>query len=251
MCTLIAFHRVWRDVPLVIATNRDEAYDRPSAPPRWLAGPPSSLAPLDERAGGTWMGANERGLWVGLTNRRVGSDDPALRSRGLLCRDLLGAENAADAVARLESATDRYNPFHVLAADFDRMILVEHDAEGTRARELPRGCHLVTNRPFDDATAEPKAERARRLLRERGLWPTEPGSPAPADLEARLLAVLGDHGERGADAICLHGGIYGTRSAAVWRVAPPAAAGGPARVFLAFADGPPCSSPFSSYGERG
>ena len=62
MCTLIAFHRVWTDAPLVVATNRDEAYDRPSAPPRWLDGEPAVLAPLDERAGGTWMGASRGGV---------------------------------------------------------------------------------------------------------------------------------------------------------------------------------------------
>lgn len=247
MCTLIAFHRVWRDFPLVVATNRDEAYDRPSAPPRRFPGPPRALAPVDERAGGTWMGANERGLWVGLTNRRVGTEDPALRSRGLLCLDLLSAGGAADAVARLETAEERYNPFHVVVADAGRIFLVEHDARGTRPRPLPPGCHLVTNRPFDETADEPKATRARRLLSHHGLWPAERGSPVPDDLEARLAAVLGDHGERGPDAICLHGGRYGTMSAAVWRVAPPAEDGEPARVSLAFADGPPCSTPFSPF----
>lgn len=248
MCTLIAFHRVWRDLPLVVATNRDEAYDRPSAPPRWLPGPPRALAPLDERAGGTWMGANERGLWVGLTNRRSGSDDPALRSRGLLCRDLLGAAGAEDALARIDSATGRTNPFHVLLADRDRMFLVESDAVGTRARRLSPGCHLVTNLPFDETADEPKAGRVWRLLHRGGLWPVERGGPPPADLDARLAAVLGDHGERGPDAICLHGGRHGTKSAAVWRLALGEGDDGPPRVSLAFADGPPCSTPFAPYG---
>jgi hypothetical protein len=194
------------------------------------------------------MGANERGVWVGLTNRWAGMEDRSLRSRGLLCRDLLGVDSAADAVAWLESSTEPYNPFHVLVADFERMFLVEHDVDGTRARELQPGCHLVTNRPYDETPAEPKAERVWRLLCDRGLWPIEPGSPAPADLEARLIVVLGDHGERGADAICLHGGSHGTKSAAVWRVAPSADAGDPARVSVAFAEGAPCSSPFSPFG---
>jgi len=249
MCTLIAFHRVWRDLPLVVATNRDEAYDRPAAPPSWIEAAPRVLAPLDERAGGTWMGANERGLWVGLTNRRAGTDDPALRSRGLLCLELLSAESTAAAVARLEAMEERYNPFHVVLADADSMFLVESDRDGTRARRLAPGCHLVTNRPFDETASEPKAERVWRLLYGRGLWPVERGSPAPPDLEARLAAVLGDHGVRGPDAVCLHGGRYGTRSAGVWRVEAPAGSGAPARVSLAFADGPPCSTPISAVGQ--
>lgn len=250
MCTLIAFHRVWSDAPLVVATNRDEAYDRPSAPPRWLAGEPPALAPLDERAGGTWMGANERGLWVGLTNRRSGTPDPTLRSRGLLCRELLGAESAAAAAARLESLDERYNPFHVVVADAERMVLVEYESGGSVARRLAAGCHIVTNRPFDETPEEPKARRAWRLLHRSGLWPVARGTRSPGDLDARLAAVLGDHGEAGRDAICLHGGRYGTKSAAVWRISPPGSLGRAADIALAFADGPPCVTEFAPFLRR-
>lgn len=244
MCTLIVFHRVWRDAPLVVATNRDEAYGRPSAPPRWEGGAPAVLAPVDERAGGTWMGANERGLWVGLTNRRSGEDDPALRSRGLLCRELLDLPDADAAAAALESLAEPYNPFHVVVADAERMILVEFEGGRSAARRLAPGCHLVTNRPFDRTPDEPKARRVWRLLYRSGLWPLERGASAPADLEARLEAILADHGETGDDAICLHGGHGGTKSAAVWRLAPQETPDQPARIALAFADGPPCAAPF-------
>ena len=72
MCTLIAFHHVWRNAPLVIACNRDEAYDRPASGPVWSAAAPAVLAPIDDRAGGTWMGASANGVWVGITNRDTG-----------------------------------------------------------------------------------------------------------------------------------------------------------------------------------
>ena len=246
MCTLIAFHGVWSDAPLVIATNRDEAYGRPSAPPRWHDGEPAVLAPLDQRAGGTWMGANGRGLWIGLTNRRAGTNDPGLRSRGLLCRDLLRAASAAEAVSRLEALVERYNPFHVVAADAERMVLVEYESGRADVRPLPPGCHVVTNRPSDQHAEEPKAKRAWRLLYESGLWPADRGGPAPADLEARLAAILGDHGSQGQDALCLHGERYGTLSAAIWRIAWPAGGAGEPDIRLAFADGPPCTTPFAA-----
>lgn len=245
MCTLIAFHGVWEDAPLVVATNRDEAYDRPSSPPRWLQGDPAVLAPLDDRVGGTWMGANARGLWVGLTNRRSGSDDRALRSRGLLCRELLAAESATAAAEVLESLKERYNPFHVVLADANRMLLVEYEAGHARTRRLPPGCHVVTNRPFDQTADEPKARRAVRQLSRLGLWPVARGSDSPADLETRLASLLADHGEEGRDAICIHGGRYGTKSAGVWCVSPPDSPGGTAHIALSYADGPPCSTGFS------
>lgn len=247
MCTLIAFHRVWTDAPLVVATNRDEAWDRPSAPPRWRHGEPAVLAPLDELAGGTWMGATRQGLWVGLTNRRAGRNDPGLRSRGLLCGELLREESAAGVVSRLGSLAERYNPFHVVAADAERIVLVEYEAGRADVRPLAPGCHVVTNRPSDEHAEEPKARRAWRLLYDSGLWPAERGLPAPPDLEGRLAAILGDHGSGnsdGADALCLHGERYGTRSAAIWRIAWPEGEPEEPDIRLAFADGPPCTTPF-------
>lgn len=252
MCTLIAFHRVWVDAPIVVATNRDEAYARPSSPPRWQGASPAVLAPVDERAGGTWMGANERGLWVGLTNRRSSAERP-LRSRGLLCRELLDLPDAGSAAAALAALEETYNPFHVVIADAERMILVEQEDGRASSRALPPGCHIVTNRPFDETSGEPKARRARRLLALAGLWPAGIGGTAPDDLEERLGRILADHGDRGEGAICLHGVRGGTKSSAVWRVAPGGGEAGasnasPASVAVAFADGPPCVTPFRRLG---
>lgn len=248
MCTLIAFHRVWSDAPLVVATNRDEAWDRPSAPPRWRDWDPAALAPLDERAGGTWMGATRRGLWVGLTNRRGGRSLRQPRSRGLLCRDLLRAASAEDVASRLASLAEPYEPFHVVAADAERIVRVEHESGTSEVRFLRAGCHIVTNRPADEHAEEPKARRSWRLLYESGLWPAERGTRSPRDLVDRLARILADHGSEDPDALCLHGDRYGTRSAAIWRIAWPGAAAAEADVRLSFADGPPCTTPFGAVG---
>lgn len=241
MCTLIAFHRVWADAPLVVAVNRDEAYDRPSSPPRWWDDPPV-LAPRDEEAGGTWMGANREGLWVGITNRRGEDEEPGRRSRGMLCLDLLDAPDSTEVTERIATLEEPYNPFHLVAGDGRRLLLIEYEGGESESRALAEGVHLVTNRPPGGSEGEPKVDRARALLGEVGLWPVPLGGDAPPDLEDRLGAVLADHGRKGSDALCLHGGRYGTRSAAVWRIRPPGDAEGNAEVGLAFADGPPCSA---------
>ena len=72
------------------------------------------------------------------------------------------------------------------------------------------------------------------------MWPERPGGLAPDGLEERLQAILGDHGVRGHDALCLHGGRYGTRSGAVWRI-------GEKKVGLDYADGAPCSTRFERF----
>lgn len=246
MCTLIAFHAVWEDAPLVIAVNRDEAYDRPASPPAMVGSRPTVLMPRDDEAGGTWMGANENGLWVGLTNRDGGREDPARRSRGLLCLDLLREPGPEAVVGRIQRLDRPYNPFNLMAGDATALWLVEHDGDRSTPRRLDSGIHLVTNRPFDETSREPKAGRAWRRLEEEGIWPERPGGPAPEVLEGRLEAVLGDHGVRGDDALCLHGGRYGTRSGAVWRIRSPGDSG-PAAVELSYADGPPCSTRFERF----
>ncbi len=237
MCTLIAFHRVWEDAPLVIAVNRDEAYDRPSSPPARRGSDAAILKPRDDRAGGTWMGATGRGLWVGLTNRPGGGEDPARRSRGLLCVDLL-LEPEPEAVGERLAALDQtYNPFNLVAGSVEALLLVEYTEGRARTRRLPPGCHVVTNRPFDETMGEPKARRARSLLGEAGLRPERLGGRVPEDVDERLASILADHGVLGPDALCLHGGRYGTRSGAVWRIG----AGG---IELVYADGPPCCTRF-------
>lgn len=79
------------------------------------------LAPRDGAAGGSWMGANDRGLGVALLNRYVpdtGPARPAFRSRGLLLIDLLDALQPAEVGERLaETDLERYQPFSLLAMD--------------------------------------------------------------------------------------------------------------------------------------
>lgn len=231
---------MWEDAPLVLAVNRDEAYDRPASPPAVVGSRPAVLMPRDERAGGTWMGANAGGLWVGLTNRDGEREDPARRSRGLLCVDLLGETGPDAVVARLRALDRPYNPFNLVAGDATSLWLVEQAGGRSIPSRLAPGVHLVTNRPFDDTPDESKATRARRRLEEEGLWPECPGGLAPDGLEERLQAILGDHGVRGHDALCLHGGRYGTRSGAVWRI-------GEEKVELDYADGAPCSTRFERF----
>jgi uncharacterized protein with NRDE domain len=245
MCTLIALHQVWVDAPLVVATNRDEQYARPASGPRWLDRDPMALAPRDDAAGGTWMGANLSGLWVGITNRRgAAPDDPSRRSRGLLCLDLLGAPTGDAAVAALERISEPYNPFHLVCGDGEALYLVEYEAGRVATRALGQGCHIVTNQPFDAEEVEPKVRRAWALLEAAELWPVEPGGEAPGGLLDALGEILADHGVYGPDALCLHGGRYGTRSAAVWRIRPPFEPHERRGFDVIFADGPPCATPF-------
>ena len=69
VCTLVFAWQVFPDAPVVAAANRDELLDRPSEPPSVIEEEPGVVAPRDAEAGGTWIGYNEHGVLVAITNR--------------------------------------------------------------------------------------------------------------------------------------------------------------------------------------
>ncbi|HEY7920407.1 MAG TPA: NRDE family protein, partial [Streptosporangiaceae bacterium] len=120
MCLLIALSGVVPGVPLLIAANRDEMYQRPADPITVLRpAQPRILGGRDELAGGTWLAVNEHGVVAGLTNQPTEARDPAKRSRGELPLAFAAYPDAKTAVtevcARLDPAD--YNPCWMLVGD--------------------------------------------------------------------------------------------------------------------------------------
>lgn len=221
MCTIIVALAVWPEAPLVIAANRDEALGRPAVEPRlWAAGEVADrvvLAPRDLRAGGTWLGLNDAGLFVGITNRRAPTD-PARRSRGDLVFEALGAADHVQAHARVRALDARaFNPFHLLLADRGGAVIVWSDGERLHDQPLAPGVHFITERSFG-------AGPSRRHERLAELAVDLSSGPLPDPEQWR--SILADHrphevdGERpsptaiGFDSMCVHAQPldYGTRS---------------------------------------
>lgn len=231
MCTLVAFHRVVPDAPLVIAANRDEFLDRPAE--GFALRPGGVLAPRDLREGGTWMGLNRYGLFAGLTNRaRGGTRDPARRSRGHAVFEVLRGARSAQSAARLLEGlpVGAYNPFHLLVADGRAAWLAVYE-NAPKVFALQPGLHVIGNR--DPAGAPgPKEEGIRRACERFAGRPLEM-------VVAGAAAVLADHADGDTErAACVHREGYGTRSAAIL------ALGRSGRGRLLFASGPPCRTPF-------
>lgn len=240
MCTLILLDRVVPQIPIVVAANRDEFFARPAAPPthfRATAGRPAFAAPHDLEAGGTWMGINEHGVFVGLTNRPVAAKPAGVRSRGLLVVDVLGAGSADHAAAEFDRQQDAaYAPFNLLATDGRAAWLARHTAEGERERRpLEPGIHVVCNRdPSDPAST--KVARLRSWLARVDL-----GAP-PEALVAELFRVLGGHPDPSNpfENPCVHTAEYGTRSSSVLLA-------GPRRRAYWYADGAPCETKYRDF----
>lgn len=221
MCTLAIYFRMLADYPIVVAANRDEQYDRPSAPPQRLESAPGIVAGRDLRAGGTWLGINRHGVLAAMLNRRINSSNTAVadaRSRGLLCMDLLARRSAADADAWLRAQDDRYNPFTALAADRNDAVVAYNAGGKIVTQRLTPGLHVFSSAAEFDLHSR-KADRAYELF---GAVAGElhHGADGNRDAVAALHTVLGDHSlppgsADPGDAICVHRPGSGTVSASI------------------------------------
>jgi hypothetical protein len=250
MCTLSLILRQSSQHSLIVAANRDESLSRPADPPFvWNDRRPRLIAGRDQRAGGTWMGLNQRGIFAGLTNLWDGSaPDPARRSRGEAVLELLGTESI-EAAWSLAGAWDAasFNPFLLVAADLHGRAFWCAPSGGFAPREIGPGIHSFGNRPPDDPENQ-KLERARadvtRVWEDEGAVTEGLGFPHdPSDLALSLARALGrHHGERGpAESLCVHTDRdFGTVSSAVFILGEER----PSEGRLWYADGPPCTTRF-------
>ena len=164
MCLLAIQFKLVADSPILVACNRDEAYDREALGPQIQSGKPRVLCAIDKRSGGTWLGVNQNGLFVGACNRITYSSPLAPRSRGLLCRDLLRRNTARQAVdlAMNELGTNKYEGVNLIVADGDNGWIV-HGGDNHQVVALREGLSIITNGDVNDPRDE-RIKLCRRLL---------------------------------------------------------------------------------------
>jgi uncharacterized protein with NRDE domain len=237
MCTLIVFHRCFADAELVIAANRDEYLDRPAEPPALRAWHGRTvLAPRDARAGGTWLGTNDVGLFAALTNRPNARPDATRRSRGLLVSDALAAASAAEAAARLGELPARaYNPFNLVVCDARDAFVVVYE-EKPDVRRLGAGPHVIGNGD-PDSRRLPKVARLLEQVEAIARGSADDALPALARVCA---AHRGDASPL--ESTCIHAGAYGTRSSTLMR-----RGSQPGQDVFRFASGPPCRHAYQDF----
>jgi len=220
MC-LVAF--AWQldpETPLLLLANRDEFFERPSAPMACWVDQPDIIAGRDLRAGGTWLGfhrANRR-LAV-VTNVREPNTTAVtpVRSRGFLVPDYLKAEVSVDEFAQqlLQQGAPQYDGYNLLLFDGDQGVCVSNRAG---AQRLSPGVYGLSNAELN--TAWPKVDAVKEGV-QRGLQagyaieqfeqlfrsPQQvedaklPSTGVPLDWERKLSAVFIDGDP-----------VYGTRA---------------------------------------
>jgi len=239
VCTLVFAWQVFPDAPVVAAANRDELVDRPAEPPSVVEEEPRVLAPRDAEAGGTWIGYNEHGVFVAITNRWTDREVTSDRSRGLLVRDALRRSSAEEAARFVERDLDgrEYEGFNLVLADATAAVYVEYDG-GARVRNFEPGVHVVVNVGADgDYTipgerAEAGERQAESADRVAAALAPEPGESSTDWLD-RAAEVIADHDY----GVCIHHDRFGTRSSSLVTI-------GREGSTYRFADGPPCETEY-------
>lgn len=221
MCLILLSYDDHPTYQLVVAANRDEFFERPTAPAKFWSDHPHVLAGRDEVAGGTWMGITRQVHWAAITNYR----DPtpqvdAPRSRGHLVADYLKEPtNPADYLDRVADEASRYNGFNLLVGTPGELRYYSN-RDGA-VRPLAPGLYGLSNHLLD--TGWPKVERGRRRL--RALLQQERVEPealfallhdtTQPDDERLPDTGIGLAGERVLSPMFIESEDYGTRSSTV------------------------------------
>lgn len=186
-----------RRFPLVVATNRDEFFQRPAARLAWWTPPgggPDVLSGRDLESAGTWLGLTAQGRLALLTNIRDPSRvESAAPSRGRIVPEWLTAREDAGQFW-MRTALSGHNGFNLIAADFRRGECFWASNMAPYPLRLERGVYGLSNAGLD--TPWPKVQKLKGRMRE---------SLAAADsvdaLATQLFAALAEREPASDDAL--------------------------------------------------
>jgi len=183
MCLILIALDSHPEFALIVAANRDEFYDRPSAVAEFWDDAPWVLGGRDRKAGGTWLGVDRRGRFAAVTNYRQGQREAAAaRSRGRLVSEFLtGRIDPRTHIDRVQRDAALYNGFN-LVAGHARELWYFSNREG-RPLALGPGVYGLSNHLLD--TAWPKVTSSKNAL--SALLTPEAGELIP-----NLFALLSD-----------------------------------------------------------
>ena len=189
---------------LTLSANRDEFYQRPTAPLQVWDDMPDIAGGRDLSQGGSWLAFSRNGRFAALTNVRAPGAGPANPvSRGHLVNDWLSSAGSMDEyLASLSKRHGQFAPFNLLIGQPDRLVHISNHPELTLTEVSP-GIHGLSNATLD--TPWPKTRQAceqlaaagtaddaalARLLSRREPFSDEelPATGVPLEWERRLSA---------------------------------------------------------------
>ena len=177
MCLLLLALHPRPGCKLLLAANRDEYYDRPTAPAEFWKEAPDLLAGKDLRAGGTWLGITRTGRIAAITNFR---DPSAIQehapSRGeLVTRFLTGNDSPGAFIDTLVQEGNPYNGYNLVLGAQGKLFWYSNRGKGPHA--LTSGYYGLSNHLLD--TPWPKVAWSKKTF--AALF-SQPGTPSTESL---------------------------------------------------------------------
>ena len=222
MCLILFSYMNHPRYKLILASNRDEHYERPTRVLGFWPENPDILAGRDERSLGTWLGVSRGGKIAAITNFRDLSalKDPA-PSRGLLVSSYLGGPlGPMDYLESLRTRAGDYSGFNLLAGDSRGLYYFSNMGGGVQKVEA--GIHGLSNAFLD--TPWPKVEKGKKafgavigqndLIQNEAVFELLADSTMPPDHELPDTGV-GISWERVLSPLFIRSPLYGTRSQAL------------------------------------
>ncbi len=224
MCLLVLAIDSHPEYQLVLAENRDEFFNRPTAAAGYWPEAPDVLAGRDLERGGSWFGVTRTGRWAVVTNYRDFHHRrySRLSRGGLVSRFLQGGESVEQFRALLEKDDGQYAGLNFLAGDRREILYFSNTGGG--ARTLGRGIYGLSNHWLD--TPWPKVAGIKKDFRHwigSNATDIEPLFDMLADRQLADDDQLPDTGigrewERSLSARFVRGEEYGTRASTVFVV---------------------------------
>ncbi|RFB12575.1 NRDE family protein [Bacillus sp. HNG] len=159
MCLILFAYQAHPVYKLIVAANRDEFLQRPTAPIHFWEDEPTLLAGRDLEKMGTWMGVTTFGRFAALTNYRDPSEIlEGKQSRGKLVKDALTYNGAiTEYMKQLEKTNSQYPGYNLLVGDLDNLYYYSN--AGKIIEKVKPGIHGLSNHLLD--TNWPKVKRGK------------------------------------------------------------------------------------------
>ncbi|WP_339784312.1 MAG: NRDE family protein [Imperialibacter sp.] len=162
MC-LITF--AWKHHPnyqLILVANRDEFYERPTAPLGYWNDNPDILGGRDLKEGGTWMGMHRSGRMTAITNHRdLTNIKASAPSRGNLTKDFLaGSQSSPSFYEGVKGQLDLFNGFNLLTLENNELYYFNNIQK--ELLQVKPGIYGLSNAFLD--TPWPKVQKAKRYF---------------------------------------------------------------------------------------
>lgn len=164
MCIILFAYKSHPQYKLILASNRDEFYKRPSLMAEYWKENPNILAGRDLEQNGTWLGISRLGRIAALTNfRDLSSIKKDAKSRGELVKSFLESNTPPkDYLKEVKDLSDNYNGFNLLVGDASGLYY--YSKYNNEIINIESGIHGLSNHSLN--TPWPKVVLGKKLLKE-------------------------------------------------------------------------------------